>query len=186
MTSSLTVLSHLLIPVGEANVSWETLKSTIGPYEITIKENGCIIFVSTISDHLLVTSKHALDNPHAQKGHEWLLKTLESSGTPIQNLIDFIQKHNVTIVFELADDDFEEHVLEYPKHKRGLYLHGINQNTPVFNTWSMNKVQEFAKEFGFMVVDTIVVDTLDGIACLLYYNYRNPDICKQVSQNRNI
>jgi len=63
---------------------------------------------------------------------------------------------------QLGDDEFEEHILEYPPDRAGLYLHGINQNDPEFITWPYSKLREFATQFGFHIVDCIVVNTVDG------------------------
>ncbi|KAJ3089094.1 hypothetical protein HK100_007855, partial [Physocladia obscura] len=98
-------------------------ESTVPPYEITVKENGCIIYVSAYNGVLIVTSKHAMTLPlaknvapvntaiaappskdlkisHAQKGNEWvdrhLLSVLKSRG----ELATFLERENVTAVFE--------------------------------------------------------------------------------------
>lgn len=156
--------------VGEIKeTTWQFLKeNTLGPYEITLKENGCIIFVSSVLGNLVVTSKHALggqnDNvSHAQKGEEWLDYHLENSQSSRQELIEYLSNNNVTAVFELADDDFEEHILEYPKERRGLYCHGINENTLDFHTKSMDEIKRFAIKFGFKVVSSFNLQSLEGI-----------------------
>jgi tRNA splicing ligase len=58
----------------------------------------------TRQGELLVTSKHCIGGIHANKGTEWLHRHLEKS---MAEFIAFLQLHNVTLVFELADDDFE-------------------------------------------------------------------------------
>ncbi|KAJ3214538.1 hypothetical protein HDU67_001508 [Dinochytrium kinnereticum] len=150
--------------VGETQ--WTTAENlearTTGPYEVTLKENGCIIFVSAIGDTLLVTSKHSI-GPHAEKGHEWLERHLKDSQSSKQELADFLSDSKVTAVFELADDEFEEHILEYPEGRRGLYLHGINENTPEFTTWPHSKLVDFAKRFGFFLVECLQFDTFNEV-----------------------
>ena len=163
---------------------------------MSVKENGCIIFVSAFNDNLLVTSKHSINAPivrpesgsnsvdsdvrdhqdgvisdenetihsaHAAKGEEWLNRHLRESKSSITSLIHYLQVHNITAVFELADDNFEEHILEYPEGRRGLYLHGINENTPILSTWDYNsgKLHEFAKTFGFRIVECEIFQTLE-------------------------
>lgn len=68
---------------------------------------------------------------------------------------------------QLADDEFEEHILEYPPDRRGLYLHGINENIPAFRTWESSKLKPVATEFGFKIVDALVMNTIQGMPLLL-------------------
>ncbi|TPX72296.1 hypothetical protein SpCBS45565_g00645 [Spizellomyces sp. 'palustris'] len=165
--------------VGEvASSSWEALSAhTEGPYEVTLKENGCIIFAAALDDDLVVTSKHALGAgqvretvsdgstkpSHSQKGEEWVEKHLKSAGRTRPDFVKFLATHDVTAVFELADDDFEEHILEYPPDRRGLYLHGVNENTPEFRTWESSKLRPIASEFGFKIVDALTMSTLQEV-----------------------
>ncbi|KAH6584558.1 hypothetical protein BASA60_000922 [Batrachochytrium salamandrivorans] len=160
--------------VGEVpDTMWENIiENTIGPYEVTLKENGCIIFISAVEGHVIVTSKHSLGpskDPkrgrpsHADMGERWLDTHLQRSGRSRQELVDYLAKHNVTAVFELADDDFEEHILEYPPERRGLYLHGINENTPRFSTWESARVAAFGEQFGFFGVETLVMSNVTDV-----------------------
>ncbi|XJO74467.1 hypothetical protein BDV3_005284 [Batrachochytrium dendrobatidis] len=163
--------------VGEVpTTTWDYIeKNAVGPYEITLKENGCIIFIAAVEGHILVTSKHALgpskdsnrEAPsHADMGERWLDTHLKQSGSTRKELAEFLTEHNITAVFELADDEFEEHILEYPPDRRGLYLHGINQNTPEFITWSVERLSVFAKRFGFFLVEFLIRDTVADIRAL--------------------
>ncbi|KAL7749778.1 tRNA ligase [Sorochytrium milnesiophthora] len=145
--------------------------NTHGPYEISVKENGCIIFISGVTvdgrHSLVITSKHSIGGrgdvkvSHAQKGEEWLYKHLASAGRTREELAKFLASNRLTAVFELADDDFEEHILAYPPDARGLYLHGLNLNTVEFRTLPSQVLPVFAQYFGTKVVDTIVTATLD-------------------------
>ncbi|KAJ3170451.1 hypothetical protein HDU87_008791 [Geranomyces variabilis] len=154
---------------------WKNLETeTCGPYEATLKENGCIIFVAALAGDLIVTSKHSMgalretasydsgENKasHAQKGEEWLVKHLAAAGRTREELSQFLEAKNVTAVFELVDDDFEEHILEYPPEARGLYLHGLNENIPEFRTWSSAKLKPVAAQFGLHLVDAVVFNTV--------------------------
>ncbi|KAJ3034646.1 hypothetical protein HDV00_004828 [Rhizophlyctis rosea] len=160
--------------VGEVQAtSWQYLKDhSSGPYEVTLKENGCIIFVSALDDFLLVTSKHALGAARdtftgkpslAQKGEEWLRRHLHNAGKSAEELTKYLEEHNATAVFELVDDDFEEHILEYPPERRGLWLHGINYNLPEFRTWPSVDIAPFAQQFGFFKVEALVVNTIEEV-----------------------
>ncbi|KAF9349431.1 hypothetical protein BGX26_012267 [Mortierella sp. AD094] len=149
-------------------------EQTEGPYEVTLKENGCIIFMSGLPPHLVgpqggcvVSSKHSLgylehkegcnqpDVSHALKGREWLGKSLAAKGKTLQEFGLWLWNNNLTAVAELCDDSFEEHVLQYPAERAGLYLHGLNRNTADFQTLSSEKVQEVAKEWGLIPTEYI-------------------------------
>ncbi|KAJ3018090.1 hypothetical protein HKX48_003166 [Thoreauomyces humboldtii] len=165
--------------VGEtASTRWDNLATeTIGPYEATLKENGCIIFAAALEGDLLVTSKHAMGVPkqptklasgavqpsHAEKGEEWLERHLKSAGKTRWDFARFLEANNATAVFELADDDFEEHILEYPPDRRGLYLHGMNENVSEFRTWSSDRLKPVAQDFGLLLVDAITFDTVEAV-----------------------
>ncbi|KAI8831945.1 RNA ligase-domain-containing protein [Chytriomyces cf. hyalinus JEL632] len=155
---------------------------TVGPYEVTVKENGCIIYITGFKKSLIVTSKHALHAPleatgkfanegedkitHAQKGEEWAKTHLKSKGKTEEEFATFLEDHNATAVFELADDEFEEHILEYPEGRRGLYLHGINENEIFLNTWNSIRVRQVADQFGFLSVESEVLDSFEEVMAL--------------------
>ncbi|PVU92834.1 hypothetical protein BB561_003597 [Smittium simulii] len=143
----------------------ETLFSeTCGPYELTTKENGCIIFVSALDDNsLFVSSKNSIITQHSQKGEEWLLKHLSLNNKSQSDFASFLNKHKVTAVFELCDDSFEEHVLSYTKEAAGLYIHGINRNTLNLSSWPYDYVQIIAQEFGFYKIDCLIFSDLKSL-----------------------
>lgn len=144
--------------VDEVNdTKWRNIENfTKGPYELSVKENGCIIFMSGLEDGtLLVCSKHSTgpreDVPvsHAQAGERWIEKHLASVGKTKRDLAAELRRMNATAVGELCDDSFEEHVLAYDENAAGIYLHGINFNVPEFVTLSCGEVHEFADKWGF-------------------------------------
>ncbi|RKP37052.1 RNA ligase-domain-containing protein [Dimargaris cristalligena] len=129
---------------------------TEGPYELTVKENGCLILVAALdASTLLVTSKHAVgpgkdaQYSHSQVGRRWVTRHLQEIGRTEAELAEFLWGHRSTAVFELCDDEFEEHILEYTDRRRGLYLHGINRNTRDLHTWPSELVTRVADVFGF-------------------------------------
>lgn len=140
---------------------WDWIESnTMGPYEVTVKENGCIIFISGLKDGtIVVCSKHSTglregaDKNHALAGENFLRKQLEASGQTLNQLALELYRMNATAVAEYCDDSFEEHILEYTKEKAGLYLHGINFNQPDFQTMPMSEVHRFATEYNFKKID---------------------------------
>jgi tRNA ligase len=94
-------------------------ENTEGPYEVTLKENGCIIFMSGLPPHLVgpegdcvVTSKHSLgyadpetgtltEATHAGKGREWLEKGLAAQGKTVEQFGRYLWDHNLTAVAEV-------------------------------------------------------------------------------------
>lgn len=136
---------------------WKNVEeNTKGPYELSVKENGCIIFLSGLEDgSLLVCSKHSTgprddaDLSHAVAGEKWVERHLASVGKSKKDLAAKLRAMNATAVAELCDDEFEEHVLAYNPETAGLYLHGINLNLPEFVTYPHHLVDRFASEWGF-------------------------------------
>lgn len=162
--------------IGEVREStWAHIKErTKGPYELTLKENGCIIFISGLEDDtLLVCSKHStgdradVDVSHAGAGERHLERQLERIGKTKQDLARELRKRNATAVAELCDDSFEEHILAYGPDMAGLYLHGININVPEFVTYPGPLVQKFAEEWGFIKTGLIMIDDVDDVKAFL-------------------
>lgn len=153
------------------STKWENIeRDTTGPYELSVKENGCIIFMSGLEDDtLLVCSKHStgaradVEQSHAMTGEKWVKRHLESVGKTTHDLARALRQMNVTAVAELCDDEFEEHVLEYPPEMAGLYLHGLNFNLPEFATLSGPEVHEFADKWGFRKAEYVTIQSLDEV-----------------------
>ncbi|TVY25783.1 tRNA ligase [Lachnellula hyalina] len=174
---------------GEVNEThWRNIENnTKGPYELSLKENGCIVFLSGLHDGtLLVCSKHSTGArgdtalSHAEAADRWVDRQLASLGKTRKQLARELRKRNATAVAELCDDDFEEHILAYGKDVAGLYLHGININIPEFMTYPGPQIQAFADEWGFRKTDFLVIDDvqemkkfLDGVAETGHYNGRD-------------
>lgn len=154
---------------------WDFIKkNTMGPYEVSIKANGCIIFISGLDDgSLVVCSKHStgpredVNRNHAEAGERFLKNQLQNLGIDSKQLGKELYENNVTAVAEYCDDTFEEHILEYTGNKRGLYLHGINQNTPDFYTWPFDKVATFAEKYGFKKINYMIKETIDNLKVFL-------------------
>ena len=162
--------------VDEVNdTRWRNVEqSTKGPYELSVKENGCIIFIAGLDDDtLLVCSKHStgvrqdVNLSHATVGERWIDRHLASVGKTRDELARELRKRNVTAVAELCDDSFEEHVLAYDEDTAGLYLHGMNLNLPEFATYSGSMVHKFADEWGFKKAQYVVKDDLDTVKSFL-------------------
>lgn len=151
------------------SVKEDILRSeTTGPYSVTVKSNGCIVFISGLEDGtLMVCSKHStgkhegLTKNHAMVAQERLLKQLAENDIEQRTLGELLYRSNMTAVCEFCDDDFEEHVLEYKEEKAGLYLHGLNLNTVDFHTYPIEKVEQFALMFGFKPTKYLKLNTFD-------------------------
>jgi tRNA ligase len=149
-------------------------KNTRGPYELSVKENGCIIFIAGLEDDsLLICSKHStgprddVDKSHAVAGERWVDKQLEKVGKTRADMARQLRAMNATAVAELCDDEFEEHVLAYTPDQAGLYLHGINLNLPEFATYPGPLVDKFADEWGFRKVMYLTKDDIDEVKSFL-------------------
>jgi tRNA ligase len=144
--------------------------NTCGPYELSVKENGCIIFISGLEDGtLLVCSKHSTgarqDTPlsHAQAGEQWVERHLAQIGKTAKDLAIELRRMNATAVGELCDDRFEEHVLAYDEAASGIYIHGINFNVPEFATMPSADVHKFADAWGFKKAQFIIKDDIADV-----------------------
>lgn len=153
----------------QTNWSWIE-ENTKAPYEVTVKENGCIIFISGLPDgNLLVCSKNStgarsdVEFSHACVGEKWVNKQLASIGKTRADLAKALRDANATAVAELCDDTFEEHVLAYEGDSAGLYLHGINLNVPKFATYSADAVHEFADIWGFKKTDYFKMEDVQSL-----------------------
>ncbi|KAI9243327.1 RNA ligase-domain-containing protein [Phascolomyces articulosus] len=148
----------------------ELISKTEGPYEVTAKENGCIIFITAkTKTQIVVTSKHSLPDPqddpaaHGGVGYRWVMNHLKSVGKTEADLANWIFDKKLTLVAELCDDQFEEHILPYSEKESGLYLHGINHNTTTLHTLPSKTVQEVAKYFGFHVIEYLEMETMEQV-----------------------
>lgn len=82
---------------------------TTSPYTLTLKSNGCIIFMSALSStEIIVTSKHSLGDvegstiSHAQKGEEWLDKHLKKAGHTKAEFAKTLFDRNLTAIAEVS------------------------------------------------------------------------------------
>ena len=61
------------------------------------------------------------------------------------------------------DDSFEEHLFEYPVGSRGLYLHGLNENTAEFKSRPVSDLVNFSTKFGFPLVEHEKFNSIDDL-----------------------
>jgi tRNA ligase len=64
---------------------------------------------------------------------------------------------------KLCDDNFEEHVLPYATEKTGLHLHGLNDCSGHFKTQPTSVVDEFAREWGFILTLSYVLPSIPEV-----------------------
>lgn len=172
------------------DTAWANVeRDTRGSYALSVKENGCIIFLAGLEDGtLIVCSKHSTGSrgeeavSHAKVGEKWVDKHVASVGKTRHDLAGELREMNATAVAELCDDDFEEHVLAYSPNSAGLYLHGINLNLPEFATYPHHMVDRFAEQWGFRRTTYVVKDNinevktfLDGVAETGHYDGRDTE-----------
>ncbi|KIM36560.1 hypothetical protein M413DRAFT_449100 [Hebeloma cylindrosporum] len=155
--------------------TWESLEAhTAAPYILSLKSNGCIIFIAAVTPtQLIVTSKHsmgAVDSSvqsqsmsHAQAGEVWLKQYLTKLGKEEKDMAQELWDKNWTAIAELCDDNFEEHVLGYPPEKTGLHLHGLNVRSRHFITEDPEVVDDFAERWGFIKTPWTTVNTIKEV-----------------------
>jgi tRNA ligase len=147
---------------------WSFLEShTSSPYVLSLKSNGCIIFVAALTpSKLIVTSKHSIgpieshSRSHAEVGESWLRRYIDEKGRTEAEMAQQLWDNNWTAIAELCDDSFEEHILPYPPEKTGLYLHGLNTCTKAFNTMLPSTVDAFAEEWGFVKTTSVTMNSI--------------------------
>ncbi|KAF7360654.1 tRNA ligase [Mycena venus] len=175
--------------IGEVGwTTWAALEThTTAPYTLSLKSNGCIIFIAALTpEKLLITSKHAVGPAkgemklsHADAGEAWLRKYLAQKGRTEADLAGVLWEKNWTAVAEvlhipplyelllmslqLCDDSFEEHVLAYPAEMTGLHLHGLNESTKAFKTQPHAIVDAFAEEWGFIKTASTELPTIAAV-----------------------
>ncbi|VDB82985.1 unnamed protein product [Peniophora sp. CBMAI 1063] len=151
--------------------TWASLEEhTKPPYTLTLKSNGCIIFIAPLSpEKLIVCSKHSLGpvanvkESHAQAGERWLEHHLKTVGKTKEDLAKELWEKNWTAVAELCDDEFEEHVLPYGRDKAGLHLHGLNTSSGAFQTQPPSVVDAFARDWGMIVTLSTSLNSVEEV-----------------------
>ncbi|KZV94169.1 hypothetical protein EXIGLDRAFT_612022 [Exidia glandulosa HHB12029] len=158
--------------VGEkAWSSWQSIRLfTTGPYHVTLKSDGCLIMVSALTeDTILVTSKYShgrIDSgqvSHAEKGEEWLHRHLRTARKSAAELAAVLWQRRWTLLCELCDPSFEDHIIAVPVGDSGLRLHGINNATVAMKTQDPNVVHQFAMEWGLLPTPYTTVTTFEDL-----------------------
>lgn len=157
--------------IGEFPTStWENIAdNTKEPYDVTVKENGCLILVAGYKGKLIVTSKHScgphegMSRNHSEMGKIWVIRHLNAAGKTESELADELEKRSLTMVGELCDDAFEEHVLPYRSEKRGIYVTGLNSCEKTFKTRPIEEVISLANKYGFHQIQFVRHHSLESL-----------------------
>ena len=88
---------------------WSSLEScTVAPYTLSLKSNGCIIFIAALTPtKLLITSKHSVgpipgaEISHSRAGEAWLRKYLVKKGKTEAELATRLWDSNLTAIAEV-------------------------------------------------------------------------------------
>ncbi|GMG52723.1 unnamed protein product [Ambrosiozyma monospora] len=141
---------------------------TNGPYEVTVKTNGCIVLISGFADGtLVVCSKHStglrndISKNHSMSAQFAIEENLKKIGLTAKDLALALYEANVTALGEFCDDSFEEHLIEYKGDSAGVYIHGLNYNIPQFKTLPFSIVNEFGEKFGFKKTEYLKFNTVE-------------------------
>lgn len=92
------------------NNQWASLKDrTAAPYTLSLKSNGCIIFIAALSpSKLLITSKHSIGPvagnslSHAQAGEQWIRTYLAEKGRTEADIASVLWESNWTAIAEVC------------------------------------------------------------------------------------
>ena len=103
------MLFFLFILHSSAILQWKALEThTVPPYVLTLKSNGCIIFIAPLTaSKLLITSKHSIgpikgqEQSHAEVGERWLRRQLASVGKTEEDLAKTLWDNKWTAVAEV-------------------------------------------------------------------------------------
>lgn len=155
----------------------ETEDTTLGniknlqfPLEVYVKENGFLGLVSTLNDTILRNQFFITTKSDPQGEYSGYLSHMvydKLSDEKRKRLLDYINKHNVTFVFECVDQENDPHIIEYPGND--LYLLDIVKNELEFHTLPYKKLVSIAKEFGLKVKEHVI--TLNSYEeFLAFYN----------------
>lgn len=90
-------------------LQWSFLESnTRSPYILSLKSNGCIIFIGALTpSKLVITSKHSLGpvagqtQAHAQVGETWVKRYLDQKGRTEADLARQLWDNNWTAIAEV-------------------------------------------------------------------------------------
>jgi tRNA ligase len=119
------------------------------PDALTLKFNGCIIFIAALS---LSDSCHFKAFLGTRPGRfrkpcsGWRALAPSSSRTGRED-----NRGSRLHYPQLCDDSFEEHVLSYSAERAGLHLYRLNECSNDFKTQSTAVVDDFAREWGLIV-----------------------------------
>jgi tRNA ligase len=94
---------------------WDSLEAhTTPPYTLSLKSNGCIIFIAALTPNkLVICSKHSIGpvngspESHAEAGEKWLNKHLRDKGKTTEQLAATLWEKNWTAIAEVRRQLFD-------------------------------------------------------------------------------
>ena len=122
-----TEITHLAIKYKEPIVCYE-------------KYNGYLGILSMVNGELFFASKSTNQNEHS----EWFKQIFEKLNVDREEVIDFLNDNDVSLVFEVIDPVNDPHIIKYTEPR--LVLLDIINNDTHFYKWEYNEVVNLGKK----------------------------------------
>ena len=115
------------------------------PVTAYVKENGFLGMVSydAQKDDFFITSKSDPTGEFAG----WMREAFQRTVMNYNELLEYVKKNNVTLVFECVDMEHDPHIIKYDKSH--LFLLDIVKNSLIFEKYSYSSLCDVADRFGF-------------------------------------
>lgn len=124
----------------------EFLKNTLKfPVSAYVKYNGFLGILGFDETGLLFCSKSTVGGEYA----EWFREIFERDNHRNEELLDFMRKENVGLVFEVIDPIHDTHIVEYEKQE--IVLLDIIRLQEEFEDSNYEELCEYAEKFNFKV-----------------------------------
>ena len=129
----------------------ENLSNMQFPITAYRKENGYLGILSVYEDKLLFCSKSLIEN---KKGFAYEFhQCFNSLNIDEEQLKNFLQENNCSMLFEVIKPDFDVHIIDYSYEK--LVLLDIVDNKIETNIWPYEKLVYVAKQFNLSVKEKL-------------------------------
>lgn len=119
------------------------------PLDIYHKYNGYlgILGFDSAQNDFVIASKSTIHGDFANTFRKHFYETVSPQLEP--KLMKYMHTHNVGMVYEVVDPEFDPHIIAYDKAK--IVLLDVIYRTPDFKKYSYEELHAFAQEFGFEV-----------------------------------
>ena len=122
------------------------------PIEVSAKVNGFLGILTVYRGEFLYLSKSTDGSRFSQLFKEVFTEYVEERGIDLTALKDYIVSHNVSLVFEVIDQEEDPHIIRYEEH-RGVVLLDVFKNQLEEEVLDKANVDELK---GFITPETIV------------------------------